>query len=324
MSGKVSIIIPIYNIEKYLKECLESVINQTYKNLDIVLVDDGSTDGSATICDEYALKDRRVRVIHKENGGLSDARNVGFLVAEGKYIYFLDGDDFIKKNAIETLVNVIELEEADIVFFEWETVYEDFDDSEYKDEIIRKHSYSTSKGTVLFDLQLKEEEFFVSVPIQFYSYDFLKRNNLQFQKGIIHEDELFTPIALIRAERAACINEQLYCRRLRANSIMSERKSKKSISGLIVCIRGLTDEIINYSQDSLEYKLLRKYIQVLLFVIYKRYYEISSKERDSIRPQLKELRNRLYTLGYLGSIKIFLKTNMSGIINLYNKIKAND
>ena len=110
----ISVIIPIYNVEQYLKECLESVINQTYRNLEIILVDDGSKDKSGKICDEYKNKDERIKVVHKENGGLSDARNAGMKIATGKYIQFIDSDDFIDKDMIETLYNLIIENEADI------------------------------------------------------------------------------------------------------------------------------------------------------------------------------------------------------------------
>ena len=103
----VSVIIPVYNVEEYLKQCLDSVINQTYKNLEIILVDDGSFDNSGKICDEYALKDNRIKVIHKENGGLSDARNVGIKEATGEYITFIDSDDYTELDMIEYLYNVL-------------------------------------------------------------------------------------------------------------------------------------------------------------------------------------------------------------------------
>ncbi|HJA50079.1 MAG TPA: glycosyltransferase, partial [Candidatus Fusicatenibacter intestinipullorum] len=92
---KISVIIPVYNVEKYLKRCLDSVINQTYKNLEIILIDDGSTDNSGKICDEYAQKDERIIVIHKENGGVSSARNKGLDICIGDYISFIDSDDWI-------------------------------------------------------------------------------------------------------------------------------------------------------------------------------------------------------------------------------------
>ncbi|OUQ56652.1 hypothetical protein B5E58_10530, partial [Tyzzerella sp. An114] len=92
---KISVIVPIYNVEKYLNRCVDSIINQTYKNLEIILVDDGSPDNCGKICDEYAKKDNRIKVVHKENGGVSSARNVGLNIATGDYIGFVDGDDWI-------------------------------------------------------------------------------------------------------------------------------------------------------------------------------------------------------------------------------------
>ena len=110
----ISVIIPVYNIEIYIKRCVNSIINQTYKNLEIILVDDGSTDNSGKICDDYEKKDARIKVIHKENGGLSDARNCGIEKSNGKYITTVDGDDFVTEKYVETLYNLIIENSADI------------------------------------------------------------------------------------------------------------------------------------------------------------------------------------------------------------------
>ena len=103
----ISVIIPVYNVEKYLNRCIESVINQTYKNLEVILIDDGSTDNSGKICDEYAKKDNRIKVIHKQNGGVSSARNAGLSIAKGEYIGFVDSDDYIEKDMYEFLYNLL-------------------------------------------------------------------------------------------------------------------------------------------------------------------------------------------------------------------------
>lgn len=104
-NGMVSVIIPVYNSEKYLSECLESVANQSYHNIEIILIDDGSHDNSGTICDEFAAKDERIKVIHKENGGVSSARNVGLAIMSGVYVTFVDSDDYIKNNMIEQMLS---------------------------------------------------------------------------------------------------------------------------------------------------------------------------------------------------------------------------
>ena len=114
MNELISIIIPIYNVEKYLHCCINSVIRQTYKNLEIILIDDGSPDNCGKICDEYAKKDNRIKVIHKENGGLSSARNAGLDIAKGEYISFVDSDDYVAENFIEKLYKLCKENDADI------------------------------------------------------------------------------------------------------------------------------------------------------------------------------------------------------------------
>ena len=124
MSDKVSIIVPIYNVEKYLPKCIESIINQTYKNLEIILVDDGSPDNCAKICDEYAKKDNRIKVIHKPNGGVSSARNAGLDIATGEYIGFVDPDDFIAPEMYEQMLEAIKTANADLAICGFNVVHE--------------------------------------------------------------------------------------------------------------------------------------------------------------------------------------------------------
>ena len=120
----VSIIVPIYKVEPYLRRCLDSIVNQTYTNLEIILVDDGSPDGCPQICDEYAAKDKRIVVIHKENGGLSDARNAGLDICKGEYIFFIDSDDWIKTDTIEFLYKITQDKKSDIVIGDYITTTE--------------------------------------------------------------------------------------------------------------------------------------------------------------------------------------------------------
>lgn len=115
MGPLISVIIPVFNVERYLKRCLDSVINQTYKKLEIILVNDGSTDKSGEICDSYASIDKRVKVIHKKNGGLSDARNVGLLEATGDFVSFIDSDDFIHKDMYKIMYSLMTEKKGDIV-----------------------------------------------------------------------------------------------------------------------------------------------------------------------------------------------------------------
>ena len=146
VSNKVSVVIPVYNVEKYLRECVDSVLIQSYTDLEIILVDDGATDSSGKICDEYVATDKRVKVIHKENGGLSSARNIGLDSSTGQYVYFLDSDDYIEPNTIKVLINTIRESEADFVFFDGHIFYEDSVDIRPTNNYIREKRYETCKG----------------------------------------------------------------------------------------------------------------------------------------------------------------------------------
>ena len=114
---KVSIVVPVYNAKNYIKRCIESLVCQTYHNLEIILVDDGSSDGSEKICDEYAKEDDRIKVIHKKNSGVSDSRNAGIEAADGDYILFVDSDDYINENTVEDNLKTAIEKNADIVIF---------------------------------------------------------------------------------------------------------------------------------------------------------------------------------------------------------------
>ena len=117
MTAKVSVVVPIYKVEKYLDRCVQSIINQTYENLEIILVDDGSPDNCPDMCDEYAKADSRVTVVHKPNGGLPDARNAGLDVASGEFILFVDSDDWIESQTVAELIEIIEKHNVDFVTF---------------------------------------------------------------------------------------------------------------------------------------------------------------------------------------------------------------
>lgn len=123
---KVSCIVPVYNSCKYLRRMLDSILGQSFNDFELILIDDGSTDSSGEICDEYASKDSKICVYHKENGGVSSARNLGLSKAEGKYIIFMDSDDLIAPNMLQALVTDLESNDADIAMCEWQAVSEDF------------------------------------------------------------------------------------------------------------------------------------------------------------------------------------------------------
>jgi len=142
MQELISVIVPVYNVEKYLENCIDSILNQTYKNLEIILVDDGSTDKSSEICDNYSQQHSNIITIHKKNGGLSDARNKGIDAANGKYISFIDSDDTIDALFFETLYSLIKRYDCDMSLVFFKRVYEDGTDKDYDNEFYFEKCFS--------------------------------------------------------------------------------------------------------------------------------------------------------------------------------------
>ncbi len=211
----ISVIVPIYNVEKYLTECIESIINQTYKNIEILLINDGSTDNSGRICDEYSKKDERIKVIYKENGGLSEARNYGIDIANGEYIAFVDSDDYISDMFIENLYKAIienNTEVSQCNFTKVTDTNEEIEKRGYNDKIKIKSGYEMIK-----DLYTNHWENIVAWN-KLYSKKLFE--NLRYPVGKIHEDEFTIYKILYVTKSVAIVEENLYKYRQNVNSIM--------------------------------------------------------------------------------------------------------
>jgi len=235
---KVSIIIPVYNVEKYLEDCLKSVINQSLKDIEIICVNDGSTDRSFDILNKYAVMDNRITVINNsKNYGLSYSRNQGIQYSHGEYIYFLDSDDMITQEAMEELYNISKQDALDAVFFDAMLIFET---EELKKKFAgyngeRNKEYSgIFVGQDLFVHFIQNRDWMSIVQRQFWRREYLLNNDLNFYEGILHEDELFSFKALLKANRVCCIKKKYFIRRLRENSIMTTTLSKKNLEGLFV------------------------------------------------------------------------------------------
>ena len=194
MSKKVSIIVPIYNVEKYIHECIDSLIGQTYSDVEIILVDDASPDGCPAICDEYAQKDERIRVIHKPNGGLSDARNAGIEIASGDYLIFVDSDDYIVSDMVEQLIYMAEESGADIAACGYSG-----DESGLSHEIERKFSVATSAEALKYILI--EKKINTSASTKLFARELFCE--VRFPVGKIYEDYATIYKALHLAKKIA-------------------------------------------------------------------------------------------------------------------------
>lgn len=226
MEPLISVIVPIYNVEKYMKKCVDSIINQTYKNLEIILVDDGSPDNCPKICDEYTELDNRIKAIHKENGGLSDARNAGMKIATGQYVSFIDSDDYISDCFIETLYTTMKTENSDIV--ECDIVrFEDGTAPVIEKENSDINSFSTEKG---LSLLIAENKFHQYVWNKLYKSEIALK--IPFAKGKLNEDEFWTYQIFGLADKVTKINKSMYFYLQRSGSIMGNKFNIRRLDAL--------------------------------------------------------------------------------------------
>lgn len=224
----VSIIVPVYNVSLCIDRCLKSLSSQTYKNTEIILIDDGSTDESGLFCDKFATKHSNVKVIHKSNGGLSDARNYGIDNASGKYLYFFDSDDIIHPNTIEILVFLAQKYKADIVEHEYKKLYEKDVSQEWgltnsvdieitqQPECLRNILLNTTYSVVAWNKLYKSTLF----------------ETIRFPYGKLYEDEFTTPYAVELAENYVKVNLVLHTYVQRPQSIMHQGYNPKSLDAV--------------------------------------------------------------------------------------------
>lgn len=206
----ISVIVPIYNVERYIDKCIGSIVNQKYKNLEIILVDDGSTDNCPKLCDEWAKRDSRIVVIHKENGGLSDARNAGMDIMSGKYVSFVDGDDYVNERYIEVLYNNLVKYGADVsqVSFNKEEVYSENE--------IRVEALDASVACKNFYIS-KMPQMMINACAKLFKTEFI--GNKRFPKDRNYEDLFLVPRIVYYSQKIVISNEGLYCYVNRQDSI---------------------------------------------------------------------------------------------------------
>lgn len=303
---KVSVIIPVFNVESYLAECLDSVIGQSFYDMEIICIDDCSTDNSLNILMAYAHRDSRVIILRNDcNRGLAFTRNVGLERASGDYILFVDSDDYIVKDLVGITIN--EIDSVDMVCFNYKK----------KDEIWNsgdEHIFKMKRG--IYEAQ----EFFVdtvnnnsvvhSAWSKLYKREFLMQEDIRFITGILYEDIVFHFLCMMKAHKISCIPEQLYLYRVRNDSIMTKRVESKNITDYfrIACFIG--QFYLEHSFDTRLEKAIEQYIQTVYhsFICnYRRY----------------ELANHGYILKEAIAEKRFAKIFgiVSGIENYYGRVQ---
>lgn len=298
----ISVIVPVYNVEPYLKECLDSIINQTYKNLEIILIDDGSLDNCGKICDEYAKKDNRIKVIHKENGGLSSARNAGLDIAEGEYISFIDSDDYVAENFIETLYklcveNDCDISECDFLKFENDVVIQE--------KITEIQCYTSNE----VQHKIYSEEYVKTIVVWNKLYKKYLYENMRFPLGKINEDEFITYKVLYNCKsNIAVTNEQLYYYRYNAQSIMGRKFNERRLDVLEAF-----EERKQFYKDRNEVELYNKtvaqYQQILIS-----FYGLAKENIENDNEILKSIKNK--------ARKNYNEYRTNKSINTVDKVKA--
>lgn len=236
----ISVIIPVYNTAPYLRSCLDSILGQVYKQIEVICVNDGSTDLSGGILNEYAAKDARVKVFHQQNTGQGIARDEGFRKACGKYIYYMDSDDTLDTQALKYLFTEAEENKLDILYFdgvaEFETEQLEKRFSGYKTYYTRKNDYAlTQSGPELFVAMHKHSEYRASLCLQLFRRQFLTEHNILFRSGVIYEDELYSLSCILRAGRVSHRKLAFFHRRIRENSTMTANIDFKSFYGRFRC-----------------------------------------------------------------------------------------
>lgn len=217
----ISVIVPVYNSENYLSECIDSLINQTYKNFELILVDDGSTDKSARMCDEYAIKDSRIKVVHKENGGVSSARNVGLQLSQGEYIQFVDSDDYVKPEFLSILINSIEQNNSQISVCKASTIHINGTKSKSKSKVSENITLDRKEATSFLFNEMNN-----ALWNKLISKDAIK--DIIFEEGCTFgEDPYFLIQVLNNCERVSFVADELYCYRKNEGSITTTKFSEK-------------------------------------------------------------------------------------------------
>jgi len=240
---KVSVIIPVYNTEQYIRQTLISACNQTLRDIEIICINDGSTDNSEEIIRECAKDDPRIKIIKELNSGQSVARNTGILNAKGKYLYFLDSDDLIEPNTLELCYELCEKGEYDFVTFDYDIYNPDDISTEGIMQCDRSRCLFTKmdyEGLEALNLQLAKMSYTVLVQVLFINSSFLRNIALSFKAGIIHEDQIFTTLLYLKAKKMTYIEDKLFHRRIRPHSTMTTSFSWKNITGYLT----VTDELI--------------------------------------------------------------------------------
>lgn len=303
---KLSIIVPIYNIENYIEECVNSIIRQDYHNYELLLIDDGSTDDSGIKCDEIGKNDNRIKVIHKTNGGLSDARNTGIDNSSGEYIMFIDGDDYLyDEKCLSKIVKCLEENNSDVIQYKMVYYYENKNKYVYNSDLI----FLEKNKKQYLEILNKNGQISVSACDKVIKRSIIKKNNIYFEKGLLSEDVKWSYHLYLVTKSITTLNENVYVYRQQRENSISTTRSEKNAHDLFKIITYW----INY--DYGDEKIKNQYMNLISYwyLIFRVNYK-SSYYTEEMKKSIKKLDKTM--IKYDQNYKVKKAHNLSKIIGL--------
>lgn len=281
INNKISVIIPVYNVEQYLRQCVDSVLKQTYHNLEVILVDDGATDSCPAICDEYARQDERIRVIHKTNGGLADARNAGLQIATGDYIGYVDSDDYIHQEMYERLLTACEEHQADIGICRFSIFSDALGDLIDYREV---RTYNNREALEAYIDESVDELITPSAWSKLYKRKCVE--GMQFPKGKLCEDIVYTAKAFYHANKVIYLDQELYFYRNRPGSIMNDST---------VLARRIREEIEQYL-DRIQFLQAVNEVELVKLCRYELYMRLQIRYTEAVHYHIQDVAQEILSL----------------------------
>lgn len=275
--SKITVIIPVYNTQEYVEESVRSILGQSLKEIDVVVVNDGSTDNSLAILERLSTEDSRVRIISQVNGGIGVARNSGFAIAHGEYIYFMDSDDILRSDALERCYEKCKSENLDFIFFD-ALNFDDINRVFAEDYYLRTSRLvdEICDGCQAMNHLLDINGYRSSACLNVVNRKFMTDNNLMFREMRVHEDEIFTVELFCCAQRVGFIREPFFNRRVRVNSTMTTKVSMRNAKAYLY----IADELQKYANNNSEIKhTVERYVTRLLNAAVRKFYNLTLKEK---------------------------------------------
>ena len=283
---KVSVIIPCYNVERYVDKSLQSILEQTMRDIEVICVDDGSTDETQQALVQRAKLDERISVLHQPNSGQGKARNQGALLAQGEYLYFMDGDDLLENNALEELYERAVREDLDVLYFDgisfFDTEQLEQQNESYAGYYLRKNDYSGVKtGIEMMCAMRKNKEYRHSPCLQLIKNAYFHDKELWFLPGVFHEDNSFTFRTMVLASKVGHMNVPFFCRRIREESVMTSKETFKHCYGYFVNYLNMLQCAWKLDMDVLQEEEVSRIVHNAIKNARKTYRKITREEQEN-------------------------------------------